>query len=73
MAEPYESDLTKFMREFIEKNPHIPEKQRVNRATWWDKPVNLDEVKRNEESQVAVRGYYYYPLPEGSADTSKRD
>ncbi|MBI2312504.1 MAG: DUF3460 family protein [Betaproteobacteria bacterium] len=68
MAELYESEITKFMREFLENNPQIPEKQRQNRATWWDRPVDLEEVKRHKESQVPVKGYYYYPLP-GAADS----
>jgi hypothetical protein len=33
----YESDLTKFMREFLEQHPEEVESQRVGRAIWWDK------------------------------------
>jgi len=33
----YESDLTKFMREFLQQHPEEVESQRVGRATWWDK------------------------------------
>ena len=33
----YESDLTKFMREFLEKHPEEIESQRKGRAIWWDK------------------------------------
>lgn len=68
MAEPYESDFTQFMREFLEKNPHIPDQQRQNRATWWDRPVDLEALKRHKASQAPVQGYYYYPLP-GGADS----
>lgn len=64
MAEPYESEWTKFMREFLEKNPRIPDQQQRNRATWWDRPVDLDALKRYRESQAPVQGYVYYPLPE---------
>jgi hypothetical protein len=33
----YESDLTKFMREFLQKHPEEVESQRKGRAIWWDK------------------------------------
>jgi hypothetical protein len=33
----YESDITKFMREFLEKHPEEVESQRRGRAVWWDK------------------------------------
>ncbi len=33
----YESDLTKFMRRFLEEHPEEVESQRAGRAIWWDK------------------------------------
>jgi hypothetical protein len=33
----YESDLTKFMREFLRQHPEELESQRKGRALWWDK------------------------------------
>ena len=33
----YESDLTKFMREYLEKHPEERDSQRKGRAVWWDK------------------------------------
>ena len=33
----YESDLTKFMREFLAAHPEEVESQRKGRAIWWDK------------------------------------
>jgi hypothetical protein len=33
----YESDLTKFMREFLAQHPEEVESQRRGRAVWWDK------------------------------------
>ena len=32
----YESELTKFMREYLEKHPEERESQRKGRAIWWD-------------------------------------
>ena len=33
----YESDLTKFMREFLAQHPEEIQSQRDGRAIWWDK------------------------------------
>jgi hypothetical protein len=33
----YESDLTRFMRQFLARHPEEIESQRKGRATWWDK------------------------------------
>jgi hypothetical protein len=33
----YESDLTKFMREYLAQHPEEVESQRKGRAIWWDK------------------------------------
>jgi hypothetical protein len=36
MAE-YESDLTRFMRQYLEQHPEELESQKKGRAAWWDK------------------------------------
>ena len=33
----YESDITKFMRNFLEQHPEEIASQRKGRAVWWDK------------------------------------
>jgi len=33
----YESDLTRFMRRYLEDHPEELESQRRGRAVWWDK------------------------------------
>jgi hypothetical protein len=60
----YESEVTQFIRNLLEKNPAIAEDQRRARARWWDREVDSDEQKRYREARVPVRGYYYYPRPE---------
>ena len=37
MSKIYESDLTKFMRDFLTDHPEEVESQRKGRAIWWDK------------------------------------
>jgi Protein of unknown function (DUF3460) len=59
----YESELTRFMREFLERNPQVVEKQKKARATWWDRPQDLEEVKKNDQSKVPQTGYVYYDKP----------
>ena len=56
----YESEFTKFMREFLEENPHEVEKQKEGRAMWWDKKLNKEEQKHFKESKVPQKGYVYY-------------
>jgi hypothetical protein len=36
----YESELTKFMKAFLEEHPEEIESQRRGRAIWWDKTVD---------------------------------
>ena len=60
---PYESDLTKFIREFLDQHPEVAEKQKQARATWWDKPQDLAERKRLDEAAVPQQGYVYYDNP----------
>jgi hypothetical protein len=33
----YESDLTRFMNQFLAEHPHEIESQQKGRAIWWDK------------------------------------
>lgn len=61
----YESDITQFMRELMDKNPQLKELQKKNRATWWDKTQDLQELKRQEESAAPKQAYAYFPLPKG--------
>ncbi len=58
---PYESDLTKFMRELLRERPHIVEEQRRGRAMWWDRKLDFEELRRQKESAVKQKGYAYQP------------
>ena len=59
----YESDITKFVRDLMDKQPELKELQKANRATWWDRTQSLEEQKRNSESAAPKQGYAYFPLP----------
>ena len=58
----YESDLTKFMREFLKAHPEEVESQRVGRAIWWDK---------KPEERSPVPSMRHAPRS-GGAEPSKR-
>jgi hypothetical protein len=59
----YESDITKFVRDLMDKSPELKDLQKTNLATWWDKKQNLDELKRFDESAAPKQPYAYFPLP----------
>lgn len=56
----YESEHTKFMREFLEKNPQVEEKRLAARGIWWDKQQNIEERKRFNESDEPMKPYVYF-------------
>ena len=59
----YESEFTRFIRDFKEKNPQVVELQKKNRATWWDKPQDLETQRERTEATVSQPAYVYFPLP----------
>ena len=64
----YESDITRFIRDLREKNPQIVELQKKNRATWWDKPQDLQIQRERDAATVPQPGYVYFPLPKRADD-----
>jgi hypothetical protein len=60
----YESDTTKFIREFLERNPEVVEKQQAARRTWWDRPQDFVRNQEREGVEVPQRGYAYYSIGE---------
>jgi hypothetical protein len=56
----YESEHTRFMREWMQQHPDEVEVQRSGRALWWDKAArDLDSQRRQREAQVPQKAYYY--------------
>jgi hypothetical protein len=64
----YESDATRFIRELLAANPQIVEQQKKNRATWWDKPQDLEVQRDRAQSNVPQPPYVYFPLPKRDED-----
>jgi hypothetical protein len=55
----YESEHTRFIREWLAQHPEEIEEQKKGRALWWDKPQQVDEQQRARESRVPQKAYYY--------------
>ncbi len=55
----YESDATRMIRELLEARPEIAEEQKKGRSLWWDRKLDLDLLRREDESRVAQKGYVY--------------
>ena len=55
----YESEHTKFMREWMEKHPEEREEQKKGRALWWDKPQETQTTREFAEAKVPAKAYPY--------------
>jgi len=55
----YESDATRLIRGLLEERPQIAEVQKAGRSLWWDKRLDLDQLRREHESRVPQKGYVY--------------
>ena len=67
----YESELDRFVRELRAKNPQIPEQQVRNRATWWDRPQDLEVLQERSAAAVPQPAYVYFPLPRKRDDGTR--
>ena len=66
----YESDITKYMRQYMAEHPEEVESQRKGRAIWWDKrPDERGRVPPMAHSPKAGGNEATFePLPEKEAD-----
>ena len=56
----YESEHTKFMREWMKQHPEELLEQKKGRALWWDKPPRtLETMKNDSAAEVPSKAYYY--------------
>ena len=56
----YESEHTRFMREWLAKHPQEIDEQKRGRALWWDAPPrDLETQKRLAAASVPQKPYYY--------------
>jgi hypothetical protein len=56
----YESEHTRWMREWMEKHPEERQVQKTGRALWWDKSFRDEEEQRRlAASDIPQKSYYY--------------
>lgn len=60
----YVSEATKFLNDLLEKQPELRELRARNRATWWDRPQDLETERERDASRLAQGAYVYFPLPQ---------
>lgn len=58
----YVSEITNFIADLKKQNPALEDKQFAGRALLWDRaPIDLDSVRRAQESRVRPKAYAYQP------------
>lgn len=57
----YVSEFTRFMNEFLDKNPQLKEQQIRHRATWWDREIDRELYQGFEAGKVKQKAYVYQP------------
>jgi hypothetical protein len=67
----YESELTKFMRAYLEKHPEERESQKVGRAIWWDKDAGqrTPPDPANHSPKAGGNEYLFKPLSDKEQGT----
>lgn len=60
----YESEATRFLRDFLDRHPELRELRSRNRATWWDRPQDLQEQQERDAARVDQGDYVYFPRPQ---------
>ena len=74
----YESDITKFIREYLKQHPEEVESQKAGRAIWWDKRPDerapapsmrhAPKAGGNEATFLPAGGNEYIWRPDDNAD-----
>jgi hypothetical protein len=59
VAQPYESDITRMIRELLREKPHIVEEQKKSRAMWWDQRPDLEADRARQQSALTQPAYVY--------------
>ena len=71
----YESDITKFIRNFLEQHPEEIASQRKGRAIWWDKPRDerTPPPPPRHSPKAGGNEYTFQPLSESGNAEVKND
>ncbi|MDO9401440.1 MAG: DUF3460 family protein [Polaromonas sp.] len=55
----YTSEVTRFIDELKAKKPTLEAEQRLGRAIWWDKKLDLSEQADYQNASVPQQAYVY--------------
>ena len=55
----YESEHTRFIREWMDKHPEEAQVQESGRALWWNKKADAETHRRFNAARVPSHSYYY--------------
>ena len=64
----YESEATLFLKELLDKHPELRELRSRNRATWWDRPQDLEVQGDRQAERVELGAYVYFPRPQAPGE-----
>lgn len=59
MAKNYESDITRFLKDYKASHPDIEQRQLEGRARFWDKPQDTELLEAFRAARVSQKPYVY--------------
>lgn len=61
MAKHYESDITRFLKQYKDQHPDTEMRQREGRARLWDKNIDPELQEGFKQARVPQKPYVYQP------------
>ena len=59
MAKSYESEITRFLKQYKEQHPDVEQRQREGRARLWDKNLDPEWQEQFKSGRVVQKPYVY--------------
>ncbi len=59
MAKNYESEITRFLKQYKQQHPDIEQRQREGRARLWDKNLDSEQQEQFKAGRVQQKPYVY--------------
>ena len=59
MAEHYESEITRFLKDYKKTHPDVEQRQRDGRARLWERQQDPELAEAFKQSKVPQRPYVY--------------
>ncbi|ANN79612.1 DUF3460 family protein [Bordetella flabilis] len=59
MAQNYESEITRFLKDYKKTHPDVEKRQREGRGLLWDKPQDPELLEQFRAARVPQRPYVY--------------